>query len=195
MPPALADTELHPNRVEVAARRSRELERKELVPNVRRPKMLALPTPPSVMSNVASVLKEEISRISRKEIRRETSSLKKSSTTHRSEIAALKRRVLELERQLRRVGRGGESPVSAAANEDSVSPGTRFSAKSMAAQRKRLGLSAAQCGLLIGASGQSVYNWEEGKARPRAQHLPAIFALRNLGRRQANEILEARKAA
>jgi hypothetical protein len=29
-------------------------------------------------------------------------------------------------------------------------------------------------GLLIGASAQSVYNWEEGKARPRAQHLPAI---------------------
>ena len=57
------------------------------------------------MSNVASVLKEEIARVARKEIRRETSALKKSSTTHRSEIAALKRRVLELERQLRRVGR------------------------------------------------------------------------------------------
>jgi len=147
------------------------------------------------MSNVASVLKEEISRVSRKEIRRETTSLKKSSTTYRSEIAALKRRVLELERQLRRVGRGGESSQAAAANEDSVSPGTRFSAKSMASQRRRLGLSAAECGLLIGASAQSVYNWEEGKARPRAQHLPAIFALRNLGRRQAGEILETRKAA
>jgi DNA-binding transcriptional regulator YiaG len=85
--------------------------------------------------------------------------------------------------------------VPAAANEDSVSPGTRFSARSMASQRKRLGLSAAECGLLIGASAQSVYNWEEGKARPRAQHLPAIFALRNLGRRQASEILETRKAA
>ena len=58
---------------------------------------------PKQISNVASVLKEEISRISRKEIRRETSSLKKSSTTYRSEIAALKRRVQELERQLRRV--------------------------------------------------------------------------------------------
>jgi DNA-binding transcriptional regulator YiaG len=65
----------------------------------------------------------------------------------------------------------------------------------MAAQRRRLGLSAAECGLLIGASAQSVYNWEEGKARPRAQHLPAIFALRHLGRRQANEIVETRKAA
>jgi DNA-binding transcriptional regulator YiaG len=145
------------------------------------------------MSNVASVLKEEISRISRKEIRRETSSLKKSSTTYRSEIAALKRRVQEVERQLR--SGGGERAVPAAANEDSVSPGTRFSARSTASQRKRLGLSAAECGLLIGASSQSVYNWEEGKARPRAQHLPAIFALRNLGRRQAKEILETRKAA
>jgi len=36
------------------------------------------------MSNVASALKEEIARVSRKEIRRETSSLKKSSATYRS---------------------------------------------------------------------------------------------------------------
>src|SRR3954471_12282515 len=147
------------------------------------------------MPNIASVFKEEISRIARKEIKRETSTLKKSSTTYRSEIAALKRRVQELERQLRKAGQGGERTVSAAANEDSVSPGTRFSARSMASQRRRLGLSASECGLLIGASAQSVYNWEEGKARPRAQHLPAIFALRNLGRRKAGEILETRKAA
>jgi DNA-binding transcriptional regulator YiaG len=147
------------------------------------------------MSNFASVLKEEFSRIARKEIRRETSTLKKASTAFRSEIAALKRRVLELERKLRQAGRGGQSPQPAAANEDSVPPSSRFSPKSMAAQRKRLGLSAAECGLLIGASSQSIYNWEEGKARPRAQHRPAIFALRNLGRRQANEILENRKAA
>jgi DNA-binding XRE family transcriptional regulator len=44
--------------------------------------------------------------------------------------------------------------------------------ESMAAQRRRFGLSAAECSLLIGASSQSIYNWEEGKARPRAQHLP-----------------------
>jgi len=147
------------------------------------------------MSNFPSALKEEIARVARKEIRREISSLKKSSTTHRSEIAALKRRVFELERQLRRGGRGSRAAAPVAGNEGSVSPGTRFSARSMASQRRRLGLSAAECGLLIGASAQSVYNWEEGKARPRAQHLPAIFALRNLGRRQANEILETRTAA
>ena len=139
------------------------------------------------MSNIASALKEEISRISRKEIRRETAVLKKSSGIHRSEIAALKRRVLELERHLRRVSRAGEQSMPVAANGDSAPSGTRFSAKSMAAQRKRLGLSAAECGLLIGASAQSVHNWDEGKARPRAQHLPAIIALRKLGRRHAND--------
>ncbi|MEO8835121.1 MAG: hypothetical protein ABI364_00115 [Caldimonas sp.] len=100
--------------------------------------------------------------------------------------------MLELDRLLRRVGRAGESSSPAAAKEDSVLPGTLFSAKSMAAQRRRLGLSAAECGLLIGASAQSVYNWEEGKARPRSQHLAAIFALRGLGRRQANAILQTR---
>ena len=158
--------------------------------------MLVCPaSEPQLMSNVATALKEEISRIARKEIKRETSALKKHSTSHRSEIAALKRQVQELERQLRRIGRAGKSSQPAAANEDSVSPGARFSAKSMASQRRRLGLSAAECGLLIGASAQSIYNWEEGKARPRAQHLAAIFALRNLGRRQANEILETRTAA
>ena len=148
------------------------------------------------MSNVASVLKEEIARVARKEIRRETAGLKKASAAYRSEIAALKKRALELERQLRQAGKKSDRSAPAAANEDSMSSGgTRFSARSMASQRRRLGLSAAECGVLIGASAQSIYNWEEGKARPRAQHLPAIYALRNLGRRQANEILETRKAA
>lgn len=148
------------------------------------------------MSNVASVLKKEIARVARKEIRRETARLKKASATYRSEIAALKKRALGLERQLRQAGKWSDRPAPAAANEDLVSNGAnRFSAKSIASQRRRLGLSAAECGVLIGASAQSIYNWEEGKARPRAQHLPAIYALRTLGRRQANDILEIRKAA
>jgi len=61
------------------------------------------------MSNVASVLKEEIARVARKEIRRETSFVKKALTTYRSEIAGVKRRVLALERQLRRVGKWGRA--------------------------------------------------------------------------------------
>jgi DNA-binding transcriptional regulator YiaG len=146
------------------------------------------------MANAASVLKDEIARVARKEIRREQQRLRRLRRLT-SEIAALKRRVLELERQLRQLGRAGQAASKpTAANEESVSPGTRFSAKSMAAQRRRLGLSAAECGLLIGASSQSIYNWEEGKARPRAQHLRAEEFGATASERDPR-ILESRKAA
>jgi DNA-binding transcriptional regulator YiaG len=60
----------------------------------------------------------------------------------------------------------------------------RFSAKGLASQRQRLGLAAAEMGLLLGVSAQTVYNWEAGKSRPRQQQLAAIAALRGLGKRQ-----------
>jgi len=43
------------------------------------------------MANIASLLKSEISRIARKEVRAETQTLKKASAQYRSDIAALKR--------------------------------------------------------------------------------------------------------
>ena len=67
----------------------------------------------------------------------------------------------------------------------------RFSAKGLISQRKRLGLSAAECGLLVGASAQSIYNWEVGKVRPRAKHLAAIASLRSLGKREVAARLAA----
>ena len=71
---------------------------------------------------------------------------------------------------------------------------TRFSAKGLATQRRRLALSAHDCGLLLGASGQSVYNWEDGKSRPGRSFLIAIAALKSLTKKQAEEVLEVRKA-
>ena len=146
------------------------------------------------MPNIASVLKEEISRIARKEVRSETASLKKAASTHRAEIAALKRRVQVLEQELRRLTKASPQPSPATAD-DSDTERLRFSAKGLASQRKRLGLSAAEVGLLLGASGQSIYNWEAGDARPRASHLPAIAALKTLGKKDAVAHLNALKAS
>ena len=49
------------------------------------------------MSTFANQLKSEIARIAKKEVRTETSTLKKTSAQYRSEIAALKRRLAALE--------------------------------------------------------------------------------------------------
>jgi DNA-binding transcriptional regulator YiaG len=136
------------------------------------------------MPNIATLLKNEISRVARKEQRGESLALRKSVSAHRAEIAALKRRVQALEQQLRRLARAGASKA-AEADAETTAPAIRFSARSLASQRRRLGLSAADCGLLLGTTTQSIYNWESGKVRPRARHLPAIAALRKLGRKQA----------
>lgn len=136
------------------------------------------------MANIASLLKAEISRVARKEVRAETASLKKSVSTYRSEIAALKRRAQALELELRRLSKAQAKAVPAEVQAQPAQK-LRFTAKGLASQRRRLGLSALDIGLLVGASGQSIYNWEEGKARPRAKHLPALAALRTMGKKEA----------
>lgn len=139
------------------------------------------------MPNIANLLKSEIARVARKQVRAETAGLKQAIAPYRAQIADLKRRTLDLERQLRRLGRL-TAKAAAAAPADGEGDGERslrFSAKGLAAQRKRLGLSAQAFGALIGASGQSVYKWEEGKTRPRAKNLPAIASLRGMGKKEA----------
>lgn len=65
----------------------------------------------------------------------------------------------------------------------------------MAANRKRLGLSAADFGLPVGTTGQSIYAWETGKAKPRPQNLAEIAALRGIGKTEVAAKLEALKQA
>ena len=138
----------------------------------------------SGMANIASILKAEISRVARKEVRAETLGLKKAVGAYRSEIAALKRRAQALELELRRLSKAHAKAVPVEVHAQPAQK-LRFTAKGLASQRRRLGLSAQDCGLLVGTSGQSIYNWEQGKARPQARHLPAIAALRTLGKKQA----------
>ena len=142
------------------------------------------------MPNIATLLKNEISRVARKELRGENLALKKALSSHRSDIAALKRRTQALEQQLRRLSRASAKSAPPP-DADTAAGSTRFSAKGLLAQRRRLGLSAAECGLLVGTSAQSIYNWEAGKVRPRARHLAAIAALRTLGKKAAAAHLAA----
>ena len=136
------------------------------------------------MANIGTLLKSEISRVARKELRGEIQSLKKSISLYRSQIADLKRRTQALEQQVRRQGKAVAKAVPAAAQEEGASR-VRFSAKGLAAQRKRLGLSAAALAQILGVSPLSVYKWESGKTRPRARQIEAIATLRGMGKKEA----------
>lgn len=134
------------------------------------------------MANIASLLKSEISRIARKEIRAETGTLKKASSQYRGDIAALKRRLAENERLISKLSKN--KPVSEI-DKAEESAKLRFRADGFASLRKKLGLSAADMGKLLGVSLQTVYHWEKGQSKPRANQLQGIAEIRKLGKRGA----------
>ncbi|GAB3644854.1 helix-turn-helix domain-containing protein [Ramlibacter alkalitolerans] len=140
--------------------------------------------------NVAAVLKTEMSRIARKELRAETEGLKKAVAGYRHEIAALKRDVAGLQRQLKVQARhvAKVQPAEPAPAEDGRQ--LRWSPERFAKQRQKLELSAADFAKLLGVSSLSVYKWEHGQARPRQRQLEAIAAARKLGKREARAKLE-----
>jgi DNA-binding transcriptional regulator YiaG len=143
------------------------------------------------MPNIASILKAEISRVARKEVRAEIETLKRASVAYRASIAELRRQVNALEKELRRFAKAATRPATLpdSANEPAEGTKRRFSATRLAAHRTRLGLSAASYGQLVGVSGQTIYHWEQGKARPRAAQLESLASVRDLGAREIAERL------
>lgn len=141
------------------------------------------------MPNIAAVLKQEISRLARKEVRHAVSGLRKAAAQYRRDIARLKRDASKLGGDVARLQRranGGAAPAPADADASRL----RFTAKGLQSQRSRLELSAADYGKLIGVTGQTIYKWEHGAAHPRRRQLAALAALRGIGKREAGAQLE-----
>ena len=141
------------------------------------------------MSNVGTVLREEIKRLSRKEIRSQVDPTKKFAAQHRRDIAALKRQETQLERHVTLLSRkvvGKRMEVLP----DTVAKPVLFSARRLHSQRNRLGLSAIDFGRLLSVSAQTIYNWEHEVTRPRSEQLGKLAALRGIGKREVAARLE-----
>jgi DNA-binding XRE family transcriptional regulator len=141
------------------------------------------------MPNIASALRDEILRLSRRETRNQVDPTKKVGARHRRAIAELKRQVTQLQRQVALLSRKTLG-APAAPNGDASVRQVRYTAKGLRAVRARLRLSADDFGKLLGVSAQSVYNWEKEKARPRPEQLSKLAALRGVGKREAAERLK-----
>lgn len=150
------------------------------------------------MPNIASVLKTEITRVARKEVRAEIDGLKKASAQHRSQLVGLRRQVEMLEKQLRRLSTRtarGDASVSAKSADELVGPQRRFSATRLGNHREKTGLSAASYGALLRLSGQTIYNWEQGKGRPNPAQVRELAVLKGLNKRALADRLEAQPSA
>ena len=144
------------------------------------------------MPNVAQVLKEEIKRIAKSQAKLLTTDLHKDVVWLKKTVAEQKRRIAALERdknwlvesEKRRIK---EAPVAPAADTKA-----RITAKGMRAQRKKLGLSQADFGKLLGVSMVTIGLWEKknGPLKVRDTTRAAILAVRGIGAREAKKRLE-----
>lgn len=145
------------------------------------------------MAKYAAAFKEEVLRLSAKSIRIETATLRRVSIRQSRLIAALRREIEALKRQTSPLRRGPKraGPPIAATPQTSGRSKTRFQARGLVSLRKRLGLSQADLGKLIGCSGNSVFNWESGKAKPQQRQIDTLASIRGIGKREALRRLEA----
>ena len=137
------------------------------------------------MPNLQSVLRQEIRRLARKEVRFELEATKKAVAHHRREIAELKRKNKTLERTVSYLQSRETTRLKAGPSKAEPPKGTRFSVQSLKAQRRKSGLSQADYASLVGVSRATIYNWESGSTKPSGKHLMALVSLRGIGKREA----------
>ena len=137
------------------------------------------------MTTLAIALKDEIRRLARKEIRVQTGRTSRAVAQYRREIARLKRQQRESEKRLAYLSAKMQKSPGVPTVVPDLNGSTRFSARSVRAQRRRSGLSAADYAKLVGVSPLTIYNWEHNKSRPRQNQFTALVALRGLGKREA----------
>lgn len=143
------------------------------------------------MPNIAQLLKDEISRLARKEVRaasaplqQQIRELKKTNRQQREAIDALQRRVGQLQ-ALASSPTGKILKAPAIAEDRQI----RLSGTSIKKHRKRLGLSQGELGQLLNVSTNTIVRWEQNKSKPREAYRAGIAQLRTMGVREVKKLL------
>ena len=145
------------------------------------------------MSNVVKILKAEIARISKKEAKSATQAIGKSNTWLRKTVADLKKRLVLLEKENKRMVAAMKKYQVAQPERLEQEEGrkARFTSKGINSLRKKLRLSQADFGKLLGTTPHAVYLWEkkDGQLSLRDRTKAAILSVKGLGAREAKEKL------
>ena len=141
--------------------------------------------------NVMSVLKAEISRLAKKEARQVVSPVKKASSAYRGLIAGLRKQINALQKEVAVLKKAIPPPEKAI--HAKTEPKGRFwiTGKGVRKLRKRLGLTQATFGKLVGVTPNAVVLWErkDGKIGLRKATAGRLQEIRGKGKREVAEML------
>jgi DNA-binding transcriptional regulator YiaG len=142
------------------------------------------------MPNVAQVLKEEITRLARREVRAVCNPLREQVRSLRETVKKQQEIIRRLEKSLSKMADVSAVTTTSLFAPEEEETRARATPASIRRHRHRLGLSQAALGELLKVSTNSVANWESGASKPRPQHRMALLRLRDLGVRDVASMLE-----
>ena len=144
------------------------------------------------MPKIEQVLKSEIIRLAKKQIRAVCGPLARDVRELKRRVAQLSKTVVALDkmRTALEAKRAAEGTKLEAPEEEVKA--ARLSPLLIKKLRARLGISQAQLASMIGVSGPAVAHWEQGISRPQGQNRAALVALRGVGRREVKRMLADR---
>ena len=146
------------------------------------------------MPNIAQVLKAEIARIAKHEAKVAIAQPKKTAIANTKALVGIKRRLAQIEKSLGAIQKTLKSCCSDQA--PAVEPtGTKawLTGKGIKSIRKKMRVSQAGFGKLVGVSTGAVIQWEKkaGKLTFRGDTLAKIVVLRGVGVQEAQKRLAA----
>lgn len=146
------------------------------------------------MGKVGSIIKSEIIRLAKGEMRKVSIPLGRDVRLLKNTVSQLRKSVLSLERfaahQQRELSKREirlEAPPEEIKN-------ARFSPGLIQSLRKRLGITQKELAILAGVTVGAAHLWETGKFLPSGEKRGAIVALRKLRRREVRELLDQKRA-
>lgn len=146
------------------------------------------------MPNIAKVLREEVQRLAKKQIKEELNPVKRDNVRLRRSVAELHRQIAALNRTSRELVNKVNPFVASKEIEKAAESAARLrpTSGSLKKLRARLGLTQAQFGMLLGVSAQAVVQWatRDGRIRMRKTTLSALARIQNIGKREARRRLE-----
>ena len=145
------------------------------------------------MAKIESVIKTEIVRLARREMRAAFLPLKKEVRQMSIKLSGLSKGIASLNRLAKELHLGEASPKLESTPEEVKA--SRLTAGHILGLRRKIGISQRELGILTGTSPVTVLAWEKGKFKPKANKKAVLVALRKLGKREARKLLAQKASA
>jgi DNA-binding transcriptional regulator YiaG len=139
------------------------------------------------MAKIEGVIKAEIMRLAKREVRSVFRPLKREVWQMSTKLSTLSKGIASLNRVAKELHLEEAKPKLEATPEEVKA--SRLTPERIQGLRKKLGISQRELGILIGASLGTVAMWEKGKFKPKPDKKAALVAVRKLKKREVKKLL------